>query len=133
MLDVLGGTIIKQWWSLRASQDFRLHVFKLSLDVTTQHLANFDKNLLNLLFILQTESLWKILWFFVNYLNIPIFYNRKSNHIYCPICRSNKQIFISSCTKIFTFASNCWIKEILYEFLNSAIPRVQYVVHFTLL
>ena len=43
MLDVLGGNIIKQWWSLNGSQDSRLHVSKLSLDVATKHLANFDK------------------------------------------------------------------------------------------
>ena len=59
---------------------------------------------------------------------LPIFYNKKSNHICQPICRSTKQISTSSCTKIFTFASKCLVKEILFEFLNGAIPGVQCIL-----
>ena len=59
---------------------------------------------------------------------LQIFYNKKSNHICQLICRSTKQISTSSCTKIFTSATKCLVKEILFGFLNGAIFGVQYIL-----
>ena len=56
---------------------------------------------------------------------LQIFYNKKSNHICQLICRSTKQISTSSCTKIFTFASKCLVKEIfiwIFEWCYSRGP-----------